>query len=114
VGKLADFAILTEDPTAVNPETLDQIKVAVTIKEGQSVYKASPEKLQKKADAGKGMGNPFSDFLVRLSAARDFANLPTNRQTPLMKKLLASAPHTSGCVSAVLADMSNAMLGGRS
>jgi hypothetical protein len=84
---LADFVILTEDPTAVDPETFDQIKVAETIKEGQSIYKASPEKLQKKADAGRGMGNPFSNFLVKLSAERDFANLPADRQTPMMKKL---------------------------
>lgn len=111
VGKLADFVILTQDPTAVDPGTLDQIKVAETIKEGQSVYKASPEKLQKKAELGPGMGNPFSNFLVRLSAERDFANLPEKRQTPMMKTLLASAPHNPGCVSAVLADMTRAMLG---
>lgn len=111
VGKLADFVILTEDPTAVNPETLDQIKVAETIKEGKSIYQASPEKLQNKAEAGPGMGNPFSNFLVKLSAERDFANLPEKRQTPLMRKLLASAPHNGGCVSAVIADMSRAMLG---
>ena len=102
--------ILTEDPTAVDPETLDQIKVAETIKEGQSVYKATPEKL-KKADAGRGMGNPFSDFLVKLSAERDFNNLPERRQTPMMRKLLASGPHNGGCVSGVIADMTRAMLG---
>ena len=90
---------------------LDQIKVAETIKEGQSIYKASPEKLQKKADAGRGMGNPFSDFLVKLSAQRDFNNLAPNRRTPLMRKLLASAPHNGGCVSGALVDMASAMLG---
>jgi len=57
------------------------------------------------------MGNPFSDFLVKLSAQRDVNNLPANRQTPLMRKLVASAPHNSGCVSGVLADMTRAMLG---
>jgi len=111
VGKLADFVILTEDPTAVDPITLDQIKVAETIKEGQSIYKASPEKLLKKAESGKGMGNPVSDFLVKLAAERDLRNLPDKRQTPLMKKLIASAPHNGGCVSAVLFDMTRAMLG---
>jgi predicted amidohydrolase YtcJ len=111
VGKLADFVILTEDPTAVDPMTLDQIKVAETIKEGRSIYKASPEKLLKKADAGKGMGNPVSDFLVKLAAERDLRNLPEKRQTSLMKKLMASAPHNGGCVSAVIADMTRAMLG---
>ncbi|ADE54371.1 amidohydrolase [Coraliomargarita akajimensis] len=38
VGKLADFVILDQDPTAINPEDLDQIKVLQTIKEGVSVY----------------------------------------------------------------------------
>jgi hypothetical protein len=37
-GKLADFVILSEDPTAVDPETLDQIEVLETIKEGTTVY----------------------------------------------------------------------------
>ena len=110
-GKLADFVILTDDPTAVDPMTLDQIKVAETIKEGQSVYKASPEKLQKKAEADRGMGNPVSDFLVTLAAERDINNLPAGRQTPLMRKLIASTPHNSGCVSGVIADMGRAILG---
>jgi cytosine/adenosine deaminase-related metal-dependent hydrolase len=39
VGKLADFVILSGDPTAVDPETLDTLKVTETIKEGQTVYR---------------------------------------------------------------------------
>ncbi len=38
VGKLADFVILSDDPTAVDPETLDQLTVTETIKEDQSIY----------------------------------------------------------------------------
>ncbi|MEM1074217.1 MAG: amidohydrolase [Pseudomonadota bacterium] len=38
VGKLADFVVLSEDPTAVDPETLDQLKVLQTIKEGRVIY----------------------------------------------------------------------------
>jgi len=38
VGKLADFVILDKDPTAVDPETIDQIKVVETIKEGVTVF----------------------------------------------------------------------------
>jgi predicted amidohydrolase YtcJ len=37
-GKLADFVILSKDPTAVDPETLDQLKVLETIKEGRTVF----------------------------------------------------------------------------
>lgn len=39
VGKLADFVILSKDPTAVKPETLDQLQVVETIKEGESIYR---------------------------------------------------------------------------
>ena len=110
-GKLADFVILTDDPTAVDPETLDGIKVAATIKEGESIYEAPPERL-KKTDAGRDAVNPFGTFLATLAAERDFRSLPEKRQTPMMRKLLASGPHNRGCVSAVLSDLTGTMLGG--
>lgn len=40
VGKLADFVILSNDPTAIDPETLADLHVLVTIKEGEVVYEA--------------------------------------------------------------------------
>ena len=40
-GKLADFVILSADPTAVDPETLDRIMVTETIKEGETVFAMS-------------------------------------------------------------------------
>jgi len=42
-GKLADLVILSADPTAVDPETLDQIEVVETIKEGVTVYARSDD-----------------------------------------------------------------------
>jgi predicted amidohydrolase YtcJ len=42
VGKLADLVILSGDPTAVDPETLDTLKVVETIKEGKTIYAAKP------------------------------------------------------------------------
>lgn len=41
VGKLADFVILSDDPTAVDPETLADLRVQVTIKEGKVIHRAS-------------------------------------------------------------------------
>jgi predicted amidohydrolase YtcJ len=41
VGKLADLVVLSADPTAVDPETIDQIKVLETIKQGQTIYVAT-------------------------------------------------------------------------
>ena len=38
VGKLADFVILSGDPTAIDPEVIDTLKVTATIKEGEIIY----------------------------------------------------------------------------
>ena len=43
VGKLADLVILSKDPTAVDPETLDTLKVLTTIKEGSVVFSLAEE-----------------------------------------------------------------------
>jgi predicted amidohydrolase YtcJ len=40
VGKLADFVVLSANPLEVDPETLAELKVLRTIKEGASVYDA--------------------------------------------------------------------------
>jgi hypothetical protein len=41
-GKLAEFAILSKDPTAVEPTTIADIKVAETIKEGKTIFRLEP------------------------------------------------------------------------
>jgi predicted amidohydrolase YtcJ len=41
-GKIADFVILSDDPAAVDPETLSTLTVRATIKEGEVVYEAPP------------------------------------------------------------------------
>jgi len=41
VGKIADFVILSDDPTAVDPETLADLRVLATIKDGEVVYEAA-------------------------------------------------------------------------
>jgi predicted amidohydrolase YtcJ len=39
-GKLADFVLLSDDPTRVDPEKLSALKVVETIKEGVSIHRA--------------------------------------------------------------------------
>jgi predicted amidohydrolase YtcJ len=39
-GKLADFVVLSDNPMTVDPDTLAELKVRETIKEGASVYRA--------------------------------------------------------------------------
>ena len=40
VGKLADFVVLSDNPMTVDPETLAELKVVETIKEGVSIHRA--------------------------------------------------------------------------
>jgi hypothetical protein len=41
-GKLADFVILSKDPTAVEPATIADIEVTETIKEGRTIFRLEP------------------------------------------------------------------------
>ncbi len=43
VGKIADFVVLSADPTQVDPETLAQLDVEVTIKEDRVIYNADSD-----------------------------------------------------------------------
>ena len=49
VGKLADFVILSRDPTQGDPNTIDQIKVTETIKEGSTVFALTAEEQRRGA-----------------------------------------------------------------
>ena len=60
VGKVADFVILSEDPTAIDPETLASVKVQVTIKGNAEIYRA-PDGPQK-AELIPPMGHHILDI----------------------------------------------------
>jgi hypothetical protein len=46
-GKLADFVILSADPTSVAPTVIADIKVVETIKEGETIFVIDPENLKR-------------------------------------------------------------------
>jgi predicted amidohydrolase YtcJ len=54
VGKLADFAILSRDPTTGDPRTIDTIKVTETVKEGKSIFRLQPGKQAEATPANIG------------------------------------------------------------
>lgn len=60
VGKIADLVILSDDPTAVDPETLDQIEVLVTIKDGAVVYEAEGDTRRGELRSSPFMGDPVT------------------------------------------------------
>ncbi len=55
VGKVADFVILSDDPTVVDPETLAELQVLVTVKNDTVVYEAEDGIREGKLDV-----SPFS------------------------------------------------------
>ena len=108
-GKLADLVILSADPTAVNPETIDQINVVETIKEGQTIFALTPEQ-QRRGDLmmpRDDRDNPFQRFINTASAYRDVerSGSPFAKSNPRLYKSLATAPHDHACVSRLLDDI---------
>jgi predicted amidohydrolase YtcJ len=102
VGKLADLVILSDDPTAVDPETLDQLVVAETIKEGETVYAAGEKEGRLDYRPLPDGRDPYADFLRQLAVNRDMGGVSGKGISPA---LLAAAPHSSACVAATLTAM---------
>jgi hypothetical protein len=108
VGKLADLVILSADPTEVTPETIHQIKVTETIKEGQTIF-ALTQQQQKRGDLmlPRDGDNPLQRFLNTASTYRDISREPQPllRMNPNLVKALASAPHDASCISRLLDEL---------
>jgi predicted amidohydrolase YtcJ len=73
VGKLADFVILSQDPTAVAPDTIDEIKVTETIKEGRRVFLLDQKTASAPASTLNGM------VLAQMLRAMSHANASEHR-----------------------------------
>ena len=107
-GKLADFVILSKDPTAVDPETLADLKVVETIKDGKSIYQASARRGQLEYRPTPGAADPYARFLRTLALVADKKERGIGTIPP---SLLAGAPHSSACVAAALSKMLTASIG---
>jgi hypothetical protein len=77
-GKLADLVILSADPTAVDPEALDQLEVLETIKEGVTIFRLSDE------------GERSAEFGARADSFGETA----------LSRFLVAAGHAGGAASA--------------
>jgi hypothetical protein len=71
VGKVADLIVLSDDPTAIDPETLDSLKVEETIKHGETIYTRKDDEKQGnlRTRPGPDGSDAFGNFL-RHAAAR--------------------------------------------
>jgi predicted amidohydrolase YtcJ len=116
VGKLADFVILSKDPTKVPATTLARLKVTETVKEGETVFRLA----HKPASGAQGAlpeprGNDlFGRFLTQLAAYGETANPPPGQlQAAAMAGLHPHpAMHDKACVSRALERIISAMVDG--
>lgn len=70
-GKQADFVILSADPTAVDPETLDQLQVLQTIKHGRVIFRHDGQSApQGAAAASRAAGDVMTRWLVNWQHSR--------------------------------------------
>jgi hypothetical protein len=112
-GKLADFAVLSQDPTAVEPTTIADLKVTETIKEGVTVFRLTAEeerKAERMLHPGRDGRDVFARFLTAAAASRDLAQLPSFARRPVALAQLTKAPHDNACVAGVLGDLVQAMV----
>jgi hypothetical protein len=111
-GKLADFVILSRDPTQGDPNTIDAIKVTETIKEGVTVFKLTPEERRKAAlmlSPDRGGRDLFAQALRAMAVQRELAALPDQWQRAGTLRYPSAAAHDRACVTAVLDDLVAAM-----
>lgn len=106
-GKLADLVILSADPTEVDPDTIDQIRVTETIKDGETIFSLSPEEVKKgELMLPGGTGDiPFQRFLNKAALYRDIARSGRKPLSRAFMRAMAEAPHDYGCVTRLLDDM---------
>jgi predicted amidohydrolase YtcJ len=112
-GKLADFAILSRDPTQGDPNTIDRIKVDETVKEGVTIFKLDAQEQRKAAlmsRPGSGGSNAFARFLTAQAVYRDLARVTSFAVPPGGGRFALDAPHAKACVLAVMDDLLSAML----
>jgi hypothetical protein len=97
VGKLAGLVILSGGPTAIDPETIDTLKVVETIKEGETVF-ALTDAAKRQGDLmhkPNGSGRyAFAELLRQMAIDREFRALPVGRQTTFARTLMATAVMT--------------------
>ena len=100
-GKIADLVILSDDPTAIDPETLDSITVLETIKEGKTIYRAGLLDGRLSYHPRDDGSDPYADFLRMFAISHETHGALSNMEPPVH----AHVPHSGACVARTLGDI---------
>jgi hypothetical protein len=98
-GKLADFVILSADPTATDPDKLEDLKVTETIKKGNTIY-ARGQKRTELMRPRDFINTGFYEMLKQVYVYERVRNLPTTYRTPVV--IAAIAATYDDCFGSIL------------
>ena len=103
-GKLADLVVLSADPTAVDPESLDRLQVVETVKEGTTVFALDAGAIRRgelMLPPGGPAERAFAQTLQRAAVMQDLARVgrPAN---PLLLRMALAVPHDANCMATTL------------
>ena len=103
-GKLADLVILSEDPTAIDPEMLDSISVLETIKEGETIYEAGVREGRLQYRPRDDGSDPYADFLRVFAISHEMQGA-SGAFSQVRPTIFANAPHSGACVARTLGNL---------
>lgn len=95
-GKLADFVVLSEDPTAIDPETLHQVEVTETVKAGKTIYRQSDENGETSPASAAAAGDVLGRVLSQWQRSDEENGVEGHRHGPdlLMPAMLQGLKST--------------------
>jgi predicted amidohydrolase YtcJ len=108
VGKLADFVILSGDPTATDREDLDTLRVVQTIKEGDVIFELSAAEMRRghlMIEPGSRAERAFAKAVRGVVAWDEYAALTQQQQNPWSRMVVMAGTHTDACIPATLLSM---------
>ncbi len=73
VGKQADLVVLSADPTAVDPETLDRLSVLETVNDGRTIFVREAGELARHARPNGAGVDAFGNLLLAMSRGNGLA-----------------------------------------
>jgi adenine deaminase len=109
VGKVADLVILSRDPTQGDLDTIDEILVMETIKEGQTVFALTGEEKQQAHQLNRPGGRGDSAFSQFVRKASHYAHATPGCDDHTCEE--HAVLHASSCGCAFIAELAGLIAG---